>query len=459
MSQAVVTHPGSDRLAAFSWGKLDAAEAAEVAEHLVACTDCQTVVERQPDDPLMALLRKALATPAESGTSSLTGSWVPAELVGHPRYRLLRWLGAGGMGVVYQAEHRLMERVVALKVINNTLTADTAAVERFQKEVKAAAKLSHPNIVAAYDADQAGDRHFLVMEFVEGRSLARVVEDRGPLPVEAACECIRQAALGLQHAFECGMVHRDMKPENLMQTVRGQVKVLDFGLAGFVSGGGPVGSLTEFGKGLGTPDYVAPEQIRDAHAADIRADVYGLGCTLYYLLTGQPPFPGGSAAEKIAAHLERTPRPLCQLRSDVPEGLAKVVERMMTKDPANRYQTPAAVVEALGPVALVEHARRTAKKEWLPCAALGAVVIAVGLAVAIPRLGSGNAPPDRGSGRKAPKVVDEQGQAKESPRPGSDPPGSEQTRSTEKEGPGRDSPDKKIESRKVSAEDSEGFLK
>src|SRR5262249_11871361 len=156
-----------------------------------------------------------------------------AALAGHPRYRVLELLGVGGMGAVYKAEHLRMERTVALKVVNRSLTDNPAMVERFTREVKAAAKLAHPNIVTAFDADQAGDTHFLVMEFVEGVSLSRLVAEHGRLPVAEACDYVRQAALGLQHAFARGMVHRDIKPHNLMRTPEGQVKILDFGLARF----------------------------------------------------------------------------------------------------------------------------------------------------------------------------------------------------------------------------------
>ena len=347
---SIQTHPDLNQLAAFGHGKSTEVEESEIAAHLDTCVDCQRVVDTQPDDAVVSLLRNVITT--SSGQLSTTiDTWLPTELANHPRYRLVRWLGAGGMGVVYEAEHRLMERRVAIKVISKTLTTDAKAVARFKNEVKAAAKLAHPNIVTAYDAEQAGDLHFLVMEFIEGKSLARLIEDVGRLPVGLACEYLRQAALGLQHACEQGMVHRDIKPQNLMLTPKGQVKILDFGLAGFVSDGGFVGSLTGFGQGLGTPDYIAPEQIRDAHSADIRADIYSLGCTFYFLLTGQPPFPEGSVSQKIAAHLERTPRSVSDLRSDLPVGLAQVVERMMAKSPDRRYQKPGEVSEALAPFA------------------------------------------------------------------------------------------------------------
>ena len=265
------------------------------------------------------------------------------------------------MGAVYRAEHRLMDRPVALKVIRGDLLGNEAMVERFRREVKAAARLaSHPNIVAAYDAEQAGETHMLVMEFIEGTDLARLVDRRGPLPVGEACEYARQAALGLQHAFEDGMVHRDIKPQNLMRTTRGQIKILDFGLARFASEVGSHAGVTAEGMVLGSADYIAPEQIDDPHAADIRADIYSLGCTLYFLLAGQPPFPDGSLIQKLRAHSEKTPRPLAEIRADVPPELARVVERMMAKDPARRFQTPDEVARALAPFADAQAARAAA---------------------------------------------------------------------------------------------------
>jgi serine/threonine protein kinase len=267
------------------------------------------------------------------------------------------------MGTVYLARHRLMGRLVALKVVRQDLLSRPATVERFRREVRAAACLAHPNIVAAYDADQAGGTHFLVLEYVPGVNLEQLLRERGPLPTALACDYARQAALGLQHACEHGMVHRDIKPHNLMVTPHGQVKILDFGLARFVSetaapgGGGPAPArdaaagegLTSDHRGMGTADYAAPEEVRGARQADIRADLYSLGCTLYHLLSGQVPFPAATAHEKLRGHAERAPTPLTELRPDVPAPLARVVERMTAKDPAGRYQTPAEVARALAP--------------------------------------------------------------------------------------------------------------
>jgi DNA-binding beta-propeller fold protein YncE len=246
----------------------------------------------------------------------------------------------------------MMERCVALKTIGRDLDARPELVERFRREVKAAARLSHPNIVAAYDAEQAGRTHFLVMEYVEGIDLARLVAQRGKLPIEEACEYVRQASLGLQHAHEKGMIHRDIKPHNLMVTPAGQVKILDFGLALFArEAGSESDALTSHGVVMGTADYMAPEQASDSHHADIRADIYSLGCTLYHLLTGHVPFPKGTFLDKVVRHATKKPTPISQLRSELPSELVRVVERMMAKKPEQRYQTPAEVAQALAPFA------------------------------------------------------------------------------------------------------------
>ena len=295
---------------------------------------------------------------------------LPRELADHPRYRVAKRLGIGGMGTVYLAEHRLMDRPVALeKVIRGDFLGNEALVERFRREVKSAARLPlNRNIVAAHDAEQAGGSHFLVMEFVNGLDLAAFVKSRGPLPYELACKAVKEAAEGLEHADQRGMVHRDIKPQNLMQTPDGQVKILDFGLARFASEALPdlvpadaawrtepqteaMGpdrpfQITLTDMLLGTADYIAPEQARDPRSADIRADIYSLGCTLYYLLAGHPPFPDGNLAQKLASHAERIPRSLTEARADIPLKLARIVDRMMAKDRSRRFQRPAEVVEA-----------------------------------------------------------------------------------------------------------------
>jgi WD40 repeat protein len=356
-------HPAPELLPAFALGQLDAEVAGSIERHVAACDSCCQALLEVSDDALVARLRHsaigAAALPSSEGATlaasapgmgtAETPAALPAELATHPRYQVEALLGIGGMGAVYRAYHRVMERPVALKVINQTLTNKPAMVERFVREGKAAARLSHPNIVTALDADQAGATHFLVMEYVEGIDLARLVKEQGALPVDRACEYVRQAALGLQHAFEHGMVHRDVKPHNLMLTPAGQVKILDFGLARFACEAASEGGVTATGMVLGTVDYIAPEQADNARAADIRADVYSLGCTLYHLLAGRPPFPTGSPIQKVMAHVEKTPQPLSELRNDLPEKLMPVLERMMAKNPSDRYQTPAEVAEALWP--------------------------------------------------------------------------------------------------------------
>jgi RND family efflux transporter MFP subunit len=388
MNQPTLEHPVASQLTAFVSGWLSDAESLEIEAHLADCDICCAILEKMPADSLNGLLQPTCTiadvrngTPLEVVTSepntrpgdpdverASARCPTPLELADHPRYRVLEPLGAGGMGTVYKVEHRHMERLVALKVINPKLVNSPAAVERFRQEVKLAARLAHPNIVTAHDADQSGGVHFLVMEFVEGKSLAQVVATRGPLPVAEACDYARQAALGLQHACDRGMVHRDIKPHNLMLTPQGQVKILDFGLARFVresaqaesaasicpaqntdSESAVAGVLTGSGQIMGSVDYIAPEQGHDAHQADIRSDIYSLGCTLYYLLAGHSPFAGGSIAEKLAAHGKETAKPLSAIRTDLPAQLGPVIERMMAKDPSQRFQTPAEVAEALKP--------------------------------------------------------------------------------------------------------------
>jgi WD40 repeat protein/serine/threonine protein kinase len=275
------------------------------------------------------------------------------ELVLGP-YILLERLGEGGMGQVYKARHQIMNRLVALKLIRKERLASADAVRRFYREIQAVSQLSHPNIVMAHDAAQVGDAHFFAMEYVEGVDLAKVVKERGPLPVPEACDYIRQAALGLQHAHERGMVHRDIKPANLLVTARGGViKVLDMGLARLQAGEGDdsVSMLTQEGSVMGTADYIAPEQALDSHEVDIRSDIYSLGCTLYFALTGQPPFPGGTLGEKLVKHQLKEPVPVEKLRPDVPAAVAEALRKMMAKRAAERFQAPVEAALVLQPFA------------------------------------------------------------------------------------------------------------
>jgi WD40 repeat protein len=239
---------------------------------------------------------------------------------------------------------------VALKVINSDRLRQPGAVERFHREAELAAQLAHPNIVTVLDADQVGDAHFMAQEFVEGTTLADWVFCQGPLASGEACHYALQVALGLQHAHEHGLVHRDIKPGNLLRTVDGQVKIADLGLARLVSDG-TVEGLTAENEIMGTADYIAPEQIRSAHTCDIRADLYSLGCTLYYLLVGRPPFGGMGLMEKLKAHAEKQPPRLSDLRPDLDPELVRLVEKLMAKEPIDRFQTPREAAEALAPFA------------------------------------------------------------------------------------------------------------
>ncbi|MEW4561087.1 serine/threonine-protein kinase [Bremerella sp. JC770] len=361
MNETNATHPTRIELESFFHGTLDEPDRQRIEDHIGKCDSCCDVLRTIPHDPLVERIHAATSS-IDDGLTPVAGTTpafreedagtIPAALLDHPRYRIIRLLGQGGMGTVYQAEHKLMERPVALKVISSRLIKSELAVERFHQEVKAAAKLSHRNIVAAYDAEQAGEMHFLVMEYIDGISLDQLVARRKPLPVLHACNYVMQAAQGLQHAFERGTVHRDIKPHNLMRTTRGTIKILDFGLARFAtqsehSPDDP--GLTADFTALGTPDYMAPEQARDSKRADIRADIYSLGCTLYFLLAGHAPFPDGTAFEKVLGHCERPPRPLSEMRNDIPPEVIAVVEKLMAKSPDDRFQTPAEVVEQLRP--------------------------------------------------------------------------------------------------------------
>jgi serine/threonine protein kinase len=268
------------------------------------------------------------------------------------QYQLLEKLGSGGMGKVFKARHRLMNRIVALKVIQDRRLSDPGAVHRFRKEIRALAQLDHPRIVRALDADLAGDTLFLVMEYVEGIDLAQWVATRGPLPVAQACAFISQAAFGLQHAHERSLVHRDLKPSNLMVTPSGQVKLLDLGLALFRPEWPPKPESGALGVVLGSVDYMAPEQWRDSQAVDIRADLYSLGCTLYHLLAGHPPFQGPAYVtleQKLNAHCRVQPPGLRGLRPDIPAPLLEVLQCLLAKDPAQRFATPAIAQKALAP--------------------------------------------------------------------------------------------------------------
>jgi eukaryotic-like serine/threonine-protein kinase len=276
------------------------------------------------------------------------------------QYKILDHLGRGGMGRVYKAEHQTMNRVVAVKVLASHLVKTPKAQQMFQREVRAAARLVHPNIVTAYDANNIGERCYLVMEFVDGANLEEIVKQHGPLPIGTACDFIRQAAIGLQYAHEMGMVHRDIKPANLLvqrpparaiHTVC-NVKILDFGLARLQSWGPNQANEASLpapdNAVLGTPDFLSPEQARNLHSVDIRSDLYSLGCSLYFMLTGKVPYPGGTTLEKLVRHSTETPIAIEKLRPDLSPPVANIVQgpACAVSDAGRAGERPGAVLGA-----------------------------------------------------------------------------------------------------------------
>ena len=294
-----------------------------------------------PGDPIRALVRCGWLTIYQA-QELLTGRGRGLLL---SDYVLLEPLGEGSSARIFKARHQATGGLVALKVIRGPLTE--AAVERLRREHWAGTRLEHPNIRHTHGSGCAAGSYFLVMEHVEGRSLGRLVREQGPLPIGRACDYARQAARGLDHALRRGLVHRDIKPSNLLLVHgTGLVKILDLGLAcpsGIVPGAGV--------PAAGTPDYVAPEQVSDPGRADPRSDIYSLGCTLYHLLAGRPPFPGGTLEEKLLRHRRDTPEAVQVVRPEVPRRLGEVVRRMMARSPRDRWPTPAAAEEALEPFA------------------------------------------------------------------------------------------------------------
>jgi serine/threonine-protein kinase len=263
------------------------------------------------------------------------------------KYKLLDHLGTGGMSTVYLAEHLLMQRRVAIKILPKNRVEDTSYLARFHREAQAAAALDDRNVVRAFDVDNDGDIHYFVMEYVEGKDLQVLVREQKPIDYNLAADYIRQAARGLARAHEIGLIHRDVKPANLLVDKEGTVKVLDLGLARFSDDDKASLTVAYDENVLGTADYLAPEQAVDSHGVDARADIYSLGCSFYYVLTGHPPFPDGTLPQRIMAHQKDEPKSIRENRPDCPIDLIRICAKMMAKKPAQRFQKMQQVADLL----------------------------------------------------------------------------------------------------------------
>jgi serine/threonine protein kinase len=316
-------------------------------EHMESARRAAVEAEGTGLSLLESLVQRGILTPFQA--EAVCNGRHAALRIGN--YDVLDRVGAGGMGTVFKARHRRMKRIVALKVLSRNLAGDDTFVQRFQREVEAIARFSHPNIVMAYDADEAEAGHFLVMEFIDGQDLATVIRKQGPLSVAAALNCALQAARGLEYAHGRGIIHRDIKPANLLRDAAGTVKITDLGLARFNKQGTAenpeAGSITQAGSILGTVDYMPPEQAMGSAGIDHRADIYSLGATLHFLLTGRPPYQGESFMATMFKHRLAPVPSLTENCPETPPALDAVFRRMMAKEPADRYQTMTEVVGAL----------------------------------------------------------------------------------------------------------------
>lgn len=275
----------------------------------------------------------------------------PPDLTGRTLgdFQVLRKIGQGGMGQVYLARQLSLKRQVALKILRDDLTANQTALKRFQAEAEAVARISHPNIVQVYAVGEQDGLRYMALEYVEGRNLRDYLDRKGPPDLPVALSVLKQVASALQRAAELGLVHRDVKPENILLTRKVEVKVTDFGLSRYFATDGEPLSLTQSGMTLGTPLYMSPEQVQ-GHAVDHRSDLYSFGVTAYHLLAGFPPFKGSNAFEVAAKHVQQEPEPLASYRPDLPADLIGLVHRLMAKNPVDRYQLAKDVIRDLGKI-------------------------------------------------------------------------------------------------------------
>ncbi|TWU59339.1 Serine/threonine-protein kinase PknF [Rubripirellula tenax] len=382
--------PSIERLRDLSLGRLAEEDSDSLLDHLRDCEVCQSELEtigdgedslihaiRSPDDdsglasePQCQIAVIAALGAIGSRPQSPTVSDIPAFPVSIGEYEIVRPLGRGGMGNVYLARHTKLGRLVAIKVLANHRLADARMKERFEAEMRAVGRLSHPGIVTAHDAREIDGTAVLVTEFIDGMDLSQLVSRTGPISAADACDLVRQVAMALQYTSDQGFVHRDVKPSNIMLRSGGEVKLLDLGLARLQETIHEPSELTGTGQAMGTADYIAPEQVTDSRSVDVRADIYSLGCTLFKLLTGHAPFAGpehSTAFAKMTAHVSSTPPTIGDLLPDAPRGLSNLVTSMLAKNPTSRPQTPMQVAEKLTPFAsdadlsaLIRHAETLA---------------------------------------------------------------------------------------------------
>ena len=303
---------------------------------------------RDADSLARELVRLKMLTPFQAST--LNQNQPLPLIIGN--YVIQDQIGTGGMGVVYKAQHRRMKRIVAIKVLSSSSLRVTNVVKRFLREAEAAAKLSHPNIVAAFDADEINDIPFLAMEYVEGKDLSASVRENGPMSLEQTLDCILQAAKGLEHAHQQGLVHRDIKPANILLDVHGTIKILDMGLARLNAVNSEVATaevagITQAGNIVGTIDFMSPEQAIDAAQADPRSDIYSLGATLFYLMTGKPMYELPNLMARLVAHREAPLPSICALRLDAPAQIDVIFRRMVAKKKEDRYESMSEVIKQL----------------------------------------------------------------------------------------------------------------
>jgi eukaryotic-like serine/threonine-protein kinase len=357
-------HPPPAELAEFARGALEDARAAIVEDHVFRCGRCADVVAKTPGDSFQEQLRlsrahwslhntldhvastdETLGLPVEN----LILDQVPLALRQHPRFEIKRLIAEGGMGRVYLARSRRTQKWIAVKVLKPGAAGDPRRISRFLQEARIAERLRHQNIAQVSECGSVDSTAYIALEFVRGKTLAQIIDRRGPLPFDEARECVCQASRGLACAASHGVVHRDIKPHNLMrQSDDRQIKILDFGLGRLVDEQRSGTRLTSEDDIIGTLEYISPEQAANSREADIRSDIYSLGCTLYFLLSGAPPFRGKNALDLLRKHENEQPTPIERLRPDVPVELARLLDSMLQKNPSLRPQSPAELVDALG---------------------------------------------------------------------------------------------------------------